>query len=366
MILSPLRYPGGKTRAVKHILPLIPKGLDELCSPFFGGGSIEIAYAKENPDCKVQGYDVFEPIVWFWKALLENPERLAEKADKLRCWSETTLNNPETKAILEKLETLEKEEKENFIKEKEEYVDKLHANTHFVLKKRLVRGLPNKEDFKSFREELKEIMKITDSNQFSFENAAKVYAINRSSFSGATFSGGYSKRAAYARFTDSSIKRVRDFKVPNLSVKLGDYKNSIIRHPNAFLYCDPPYKLDKESNKLYGSNGDTHHKFDHEGLYELLKERKGWVLSYNKCEWVLERYKDYNILDAKWAYGMTNAQSERIAKMKNVLKECVELLEERMEEEKLPELEKSVLFLKNEIELLKKSQKESSEVIIIG
>ena len=319
MILSPLRYPGGKTRAVKHILPLIPKGLDELCSPFFGGGSIEIAYAKENPDCKVQGYDVFEPIVWFWKALLENPELLAEETDKLRV-----------------------------------------LDTDFVLNGEEVRGLL-KKDFSRFRTNLG-----NDSVKFSFINAAKVYAINRSSFSGATFSGGYSKRAAYARFTDSSIKRVKDFKVPNLSVKLGDYKDSIIRHPNAFLYCDPPYKLDKESNKLYGNKGDTHHKFDHEGLYELLKERKGWVLSYNKCEWVLERYKDYNILDAKWAYGMTNVQSEKIAKMKNVLKECVELLEERMEEEKLPELEKSVLFLKNEIELLKKSQKASSEVIIIG
>jgi DNA adenine methylase len=321
MILSPLRYPGGKTRAVKHILPLIPKGLDELCSPFFGGGSIEIAYAKENPDCKVQGYDVFEPIVWFWKALLENPERLAEKADKLRV-----------------------------------------LDADFILNEKEVRGLP-KEAFLSLRKELSETL---GDNKFSFKNAAKVYAINRSSFSGATFSGGYSKRAAYARFTDSSIKRIKDFKVPNLSVKLGDYKDSIIRHPNAFLYCDPPYKLDNESNKLYGNKGDTHHNFDHEGLYELLKKRKGWVLSYNKCEWVLERYKDYNILDAEWAYGMTNAQSEKIAKMKNALKECVELLEKRMEEEKLPELEKDVLFLKNKIELLKKSQKESSEVIIIG
>lgn len=319
MILSPLRYPGGKTRAVKHILPLIPKGLDELCSPFFGGGSIEIAYAKENPDCKVQGYDVFEPIVWFWKALLENPELLAEETDKLRV-----------------------------------------LDTDFVLNGEEVRGLL-KKDFSRFRTNLG-----NDSVKFSFINAAKVYAINRSSFSGATFSGGYSKRAAYARFTDSSIKRVKDFKVPNLSVKLGDYKDSIIRHPNAFLYCDPPYKLDNESNKLYGNKGDTHHNFDHEGLYELLKKRKGWVLSYNKCEWVLERYKDYNILDAEWAYGMTNAQSEKIAKMKNALKECVELLEKRMEEEKLPELEKDVLFLKNKIELLKKSQKESSEVIIIG
>jgi len=280
MILSPLRYPGGKTRAVKHILPLIPKGLDELCSPFFGGGSIEIAYAKENPDCKVQGYDVFEPIVWFWEALLENPELLAEEADKLR-----------------------------------------KLDDSFVLRKETVRGLL-KDDFKLFREEIRKVM---DNNEFSFINAAKVYAINRSSFSGATFSGGYSKSSAYTRFTDSSVERVRKFKVPNLSVKLSDYKDSIARHPNAFLYCDPPYNLKEKSNKLYGNKGDTHHNFDHEGLFEVLKERKGWVLSYNKCEWVLERYKDYNILDADWAYGMTNVQNKEI-KTKKVQKNSSEVI----------------------------------------
>ena len=81
---TPLRYPGGKTRAVKQILEWIPPDCEEFCSPFFGGGSVEIAYAKANPECKVYGYDAYTPIVWFWQALLTNPSLLAKESDKLR------------------------------------------------------------------------------------------------------------------------------------------------------------------------------------------------------------------------------------------------------------------------------------------
>ena len=75
---SPLRYPGGKTRAVKHILPHFPEDMKELCSPFLGGGSIELALASKG--VKVHAYDIFEPLVCFWKHLIENPEALSEAA----------------------------------------------------------------------------------------------------------------------------------------------------------------------------------------------------------------------------------------------------------------------------------------------
>ena len=42
MNYSLLRYPGGKTRAIKTLKNFIPFGTTEICSPFFGGGSFEI------------------------------------------------------------------------------------------------------------------------------------------------------------------------------------------------------------------------------------------------------------------------------------------------------------------------------------
>ena len=76
-ITSPLRYAGGKSRAVKQILPLFPVGIDVVCSPFLGGGSIELALASQG--IKVKSYDSFSPLVVFWQMLLSQPKQLAKK-----------------------------------------------------------------------------------------------------------------------------------------------------------------------------------------------------------------------------------------------------------------------------------------------
>ncbi len=45
---SPLRYAGGKSLAVGYVVEVLPDPLPErLVSPFMGGGSVEIALAKE-------------------------------------------------------------------------------------------------------------------------------------------------------------------------------------------------------------------------------------------------------------------------------------------------------------------------------
>lgn len=77
---SLLRYPGGKSRAVDIICKLIPQNIKKLCSPFFGGGSIELACAAKG--IKVYGYDIFTPIVEFWICLQENPNLLAKEVEK--------------------------------------------------------------------------------------------------------------------------------------------------------------------------------------------------------------------------------------------------------------------------------------------
>ena len=44
---SPLRYAGGKSWAVGYIIEHFPDNIKRLISPFFGGGSVEIAAAKD-------------------------------------------------------------------------------------------------------------------------------------------------------------------------------------------------------------------------------------------------------------------------------------------------------------------------------
>jgi len=59
---SPLRCGGGKTLAVGYIIEYLPESITKVVSPFFGGGSVEIAIAKEL-GVKVVAYDIFDVLV---------------------------------------------------------------------------------------------------------------------------------------------------------------------------------------------------------------------------------------------------------------------------------------------------------------
>ena len=76
---SPLRYPGGKTRAASLILDYVPESVKTLVSPFLGGASVELAATQRG--VRVFGYDLFAPLVTFWQCLLEDPHELARRAE---------------------------------------------------------------------------------------------------------------------------------------------------------------------------------------------------------------------------------------------------------------------------------------------
>ena len=97
--ISPLRYPGGKSRAVrqiteKYIIPNLSKK-QKICSPFFGGGSIEL-YLADN-GFKVTGYDDFGPLVDFWQILKKNPMKLAKKISDYKPLSKTEFKKEQKK-----------------------------------------------------------------------------------------------------------------------------------------------------------------------------------------------------------------------------------------------------------------------------
>ena len=233
---SPLRYPGGKTRAIEFITRFFPKNLDVLLSPFFGGGSIELSVAAKGT--LVYGYDIFSPLVEFWQCLTTQPNELAKEVEKY------------------------------YPLPKEKFYRLQHTQTKFKTK---------------------------------LERAAVYYVLNRSSFSGATLSGGMSPD--HPRFTLTSIERLRNHSNPNFKVAKADFKTSLEKHPFAFAYLDPPYLI---KSSLYGKKGNAHKDFDHEGLAEILKTREHWILSYNDCEEIRNLYEGFHILTPNWKYGMSN------------------------------------------------------------
>ena len=68
---TPLRYPGGKSKAIDLITPYV-KDYDRIVSPFIGGGSLEV-YWSANLGKEVIGYDIFDVLVNFWNVFSSVP-----------------------------------------------------------------------------------------------------------------------------------------------------------------------------------------------------------------------------------------------------------------------------------------------------
>ena len=83
-IKSPLRYPGGKSRAIKQMKLLVPEELDEYREPFVGGGSFFIYLKQKYPKLKIWINDLNEEVYWFWISAQEDSEKLAREVAKIR------------------------------------------------------------------------------------------------------------------------------------------------------------------------------------------------------------------------------------------------------------------------------------------
>jgi DNA adenine methylase len=73
---TPIRYAGGKSRAIKIISPYLDNET-KIVSPFMGGGSLEVNWASKG--IEVIGYDLFDVLVNFWNVLLNNNTELVNK-----------------------------------------------------------------------------------------------------------------------------------------------------------------------------------------------------------------------------------------------------------------------------------------------
>src|SRR3989338_4368122 len=83
---SPLRYPGGKTRACKKLDTILKKHFDiskfnNIVSPFFGGGSFEF-HIQNNYGLNIIANDKFVPLYNFWKTCKSDKENLCKELTK--------------------------------------------------------------------------------------------------------------------------------------------------------------------------------------------------------------------------------------------------------------------------------------------
>ena len=272
---TPIRYAGGKSRAIKHITPYVVN-VNKIVSPVLGGGSLEVHWASLGKE--VVGYDLFDVLVNFWNVLLNNKEELVEKLKEITPTSE---EYSRIKEILMKWD-----------------------NTQEMLK-----------DWKTDHYKRDEVINLDNIT------AAAYYYFNHNTSYGPGYLGWGSSVYLTEKKWNDMIDKISKFELPNLSVAQGSFEEIIPNHNEDFLYLDPPYYLEKDSdNKMFTGiypmrNIPIHHDgFDHELLRDLLKKHKGgFILSYNNCETIREYYKEFEFHYPSWNYSMGNGE-KRIGK----------------------------------------------------
>ncbi len=257
VIPSPLRYPGGKSRAVAKIAQQLPEHFSEYREPFVGGGSVFVYLRQMFPQVRMWINDLNFDLFCFWIETQRDASCLASAIQKVK--------------------------------------DETSDGRALFVRLRGQAGTP-----------------LTD-----FERAVRFFILNRISFSGTVDSGGYSQGAFHARFTDSSIARVlalgtllRDVKITN-----EDYSQVIhARGEEVFLFLDPPY-LAATKSRLYGLNGTLHTSFDHHTFArEVKKCSHAWLITYDDSAEIRANFDFAFQEDWELQYGMNNYKRDYAAK----------------------------------------------------
>jgi DNA adenine methylase len=298
VLISPLRYAGGKSKAVGLILNSLPKLREKkIVSPFFGGGSFELC-ASQKLGIQVIGYDIFGMLTNFWNVLINHKEEFIEELKKFNITSEEFTYNRHV--LLN-------------------YWDKIKPTDLIYNTKKVV--------------ELSDEDKVLlDDNIIK---QAVYYYYNMTLSYGPMFLGWPSSNEIKQDKFKRRIKNLENMQFNNISVKSDDFENVIMRHNEDFLFLDPPYYLEGNSKMFKGlypnCNFAIHHNnFKHKKMCELLKNHKGgFLITYNNCDTIREWYKDFKFEFPEWQYtygqGETRIGKNRKLDETNNIKESHEI-----------------------------------------
>ena len=258
---TPLRYPGGKSRACVKMDSYIPnlRNYDEYREPFLGGGSVAIHITKKYPDLKIWVNDLYEPLYNFWKVLRDDGDVLYEILCDLKSRYPDPIYGPQESGF-------EFPAKELFLKSKEYLND--------------------------------------ESNNDSLQRAVSFYIINKCSFSGLTESSSFSKQASKSNFSLRGIEKLPGYTkiIENWKITNESYENLMDNEWDTFVYLDPPYDI---KDNLYGKKGSMHKGFDHDRFAKDCDECfMPQLISYNSDQLVKDRFKKWRAAEFDLTYTM--------------------------------------------------------------
>ena len=246
---TPLRYPGGKSRACTKMDPHFPdlRKYTEFREPFLGGGSVAIHVSKKYPHLKITVNDLYEPLINFWIQLQTFGDELTDKLIDYKT------NHPDPPKELRKEEGTEFAAKELFLNSKEA---------------------------------------INKSSVDPIERAAAFYIVNKCSFSGLTESSSFSKQASVSNFSMRGIEKLRGYSeiISHWHINQYSYEYCFREniHDDLFMYLDPPYDI---KDNLYGKSGSMHKGFDHDEFANNCSQSNiDMLISYNSDQLVKDRF----------------------------------------------------------------------------
>lgn len=282
VLSSPLRYPGGKTKAVGIILDILPKlNRKKIVSPFFGGGSVELCLSQ-SLGIQVDGYDVFSMLTNFWDVLIHRPTEFVAELSKFE------INEPE-------------------------FTRNRHILLHYWNKIKPESLVYNTRNLIELTEEEKGLL---DNNSLM---QAVYYYYNMTLSYGPMFLGWPSSHEIDPAKFRRRLENLKHTNLQNISVKCSDFEKVILENPDEFLFLDPPYHLGEDSKMFKGMypncNFAIHHNgFPHDRLCNLLKTHcGGFVLTYNDSPTIRQMYSEFKQIFPEWQY--TYGQGEtRIGK----------------------------------------------------
>jgi DNA adenine methylase len=254
---TPLRYPGGKSKAIKTLSQWYPKVITEYREPFLGGGSIAIDVTKANPDIPIWVNDLYVPLYNFWVQLRDRGQDLSESV---------------------------REQKE----------------------KMLESGTQDQKD--QFARDLFDRYANEIDTYDDFQKAVAFFIMNKCSYSGLTENSTFSRTAANSNFSLVGADKLAQFSelIKNWKITNIDYSKVMNANgpENTFVFLDPPYDI---KDFLYGKDKQMHKFFDHDVFAENVNNcPHKFMITYNDNERLRELYKDYYINEWKLRYSMVH------------------------------------------------------------
>jgi len=247
---TPLRYPGGKSRAIKKMVQFLPdmSKYKEYREPFLGGGSVALHMTQTYPHLEIWVNDLYEPLVNFWQQLQDESNEITTRLKAFK------------------------------------------------------RAYPTPDRARELFIESKEL--VNDARASLVTRAVSFYIVNKCSFSGLTESSSFSKQASDSNFSLRGIEKLPEYSeiIQNWVITNLTYERMTCDEKDVFTYLDPPYEI---KSSLYGKKGGMHKGFDHDAFAEECdRHTNHMMISYNSSQLIRDRFKEWTPSEFDHTYTM--------------------------------------------------------------